>query len=181
MDEGQHVWYFAYGSNLSADVFRGRRGIAWRRALPARLSGWRLVFDKPPIIPIGESFANLIEDAAADALGVLYEIGAPDLEHVELTEGVPMGNYRRIEVEAAPLDANPAGWVVTAHTLVSERRDPELCPSHRYMELVIAGAIAHNLPHEHITALRAVPSRPSTPEAIEFRQRIDGLMRNLRR
>jgi len=59
------VWYFAYGSNLSVDVFRGRRGIEHRRALPGRLHGWRLVFDKPPIVPIGESYANLVADHAA--------------------------------------------------------------------------------------------------------------------
>ena len=42
------VWYFAYGSNMQSATLRGRRGIAYRRALPARVSGWRVVFDKPP-------------------------------------------------------------------------------------------------------------------------------------
>jgi hypothetical protein len=175
------VWYFAYGSNLSVDVFRGRRGIEHRRALPGRLHGWRLVFDKPPIVPIGESYANLVADHAAHAIGVLYEIGQADLAHIDLTEGVPLGNYRWVDVEVALLQPfDGVGTSVEARTLVSDHRDTSLCPSHRYMELVIAGARAHALPPEHIESLRAIPSRPSTPEAIAFRERIEGLMRKPR-
>jgi len=172
------VWYFAYGSNLSAEVFRGRRGIEPRHAVPGRLEGWRLVFDKPPLFDIGESYANLAEDAAHAALGVLYQISREDLEHVELTEGVPIGNYRSIEVAVAPLRGrDELGALVPSRTLVSDKRDASLCPSHRYMELVIAGAVAHGLPPEHVEFLRRVPSRPSTPAAEELRQRLDGLMR----
>lgn len=172
------MWYFAYGSNLSADVFRGRRGVEPLRALPGRLDGWRLVFDKPPLFEIGESYANLAQDPAQAAFGVLYEISREDLAHVELTEGVPIGNYRCIEVPVAPLRAcDELGARVEAHTLVSDRRDASLCPSHRYMELVIAGAIAHGLPDPHVEFLRSIPSRPSTPEAEALRRRLDPLMR----
>jgi len=48
------IWYFAYGSNMQAATFRGRRGIEPLRALAARLPGWRLVLDKPPLVPVGE-------------------------------------------------------------------------------------------------------------------------------
>ena len=52
------AWYFAYGSNMQTATFRGRRGIEFRRALPARVPGWRLVLDQPPLLPIGEGFAS---------------------------------------------------------------------------------------------------------------------------
>lgn len=177
----ERTWYFAYGSNLHVDIFRGRRGIVHHRAVPGRLPGWRLVFDKPPLFPIGESFANLVEDAAASALGVLYEIDAAELHHIDLTEGVPIGNYSRIEVVVATLGSHAdLASAVAAHTLVSERRDASLFPSHRYMELVIEGARVHGLPEEHISALRQVPSRPSTAEALAVQQQIDDLLRRLR-
>lgn len=177
----ERAWYFAYGSNLHVEVFRGRRGIAHHRAVPGRLAGWRLVFDKPPLFPIGESFANLVEDAGATAVGVLYEIDAGELQHIDLTEGVQIGNYARIEVEVATLGPPVGiGAAVSAHTLVSEKRDDTLCPSHRYMELVIEGARAHGLPDEHIAALRQVPSRPSTPEALAAQKQIDDILRRLR-
>jgi len=83
---GTGVWYFAYGSNMHTATFSGRRGIRPARALAARATGWRLVLDKPPLVPVGEAFANIVPDAAAEVLGVLYEIGPADLEHVALTE-----------------------------------------------------------------------------------------------
>lgn len=177
----ERAWYFAYGSNLHTAIFGGRRGVAHYRAVPGRLAGWRLVFDKPPLFPIGESFANLVQDGGASAVGVLYEIEAEELQHIDLTEGVPIGNYARIEVEVETIGLHDGlGAAVAAHTLVSENRDPSLCPSHRYMELVIEGARAHGLPAEHIDALRRVPSRPSTPEALAAQQQIDDLIRRLR-
>lgn len=173
-----YVWYFAYGSNLNPEIFRGRRGIEYRRALPAALPGWRLVFDKPPLFPIGESFASVVEDPGARALGVIYEITAEDLGHVELTEGVPIGNYRRVETVVAPLaDEADLGTAVPAATLASDRRDPGLSPSVRYMELVISGALLHGLPAEHVASLRQVAARPSSAEADELHQRLHALMR----
>ncbi|UKZ45836.1 hypothetical protein TrVGV298_000029 [Trichoderma virens] len=40
-----HVWYFAYGSNLSSEIFRAHRGIQPLEAIPVRLPGWSLTFD----------------------------------------------------------------------------------------------------------------------------------------
>ena len=96
--DARAVWYFAYGSNMHTATFCGRRGIRFSRALPGRLSGWRLVLDKPPLVPVGEAFANIVPDATAHVLGVLYEISGADLEHVGLTEGVRIDNYRWIEI-----------------------------------------------------------------------------------
>lgn len=172
------VWYFAYGSNLCAEVFHGNRGIQPLRAVPARLDGWRLVFDKPPLFAIGESYANLLADHDATAFGVLYEISAEDLLHVELTEGVLIGNYQAVDVQVTPLrHATEPSASLLARTLVSDKREASLCPSHRYMELVIAGAVAHGLPEVHLEFLRSIPSRPSTPEAEELRLRLNDLMR----
>ena len=81
------VWYFAYGSNMQGATLRGRRGISWLQALPARVAGWRFVCDKPPLVPsMGESFANLVPEPGAEVWGVLFELDADDLAHVELTD-----------------------------------------------------------------------------------------------
>jgi hypothetical protein len=169
------VWYFAYGSNMQTATLRGRRGIAFHRARPARAAGWRLVFDKPPLVPVGCAFANIVPDPAATVLGVLYEISPPDLEHVELTEGVRVGNYRRVEIPVTAL-ATPALEVV-ASTLVSDAHDPSLTPSDRYMSCLIAGAEEHGLPAEYVAFLRAVPAAPETAEAVRFRPLLDDVLR----
>jgi hypothetical protein len=169
------VWYFAYGSNMHSETLRGRRGVAWLRAVPARAPGWRIVFDKPPLVPVGESYANLIRDASSETFGVLYEVSAEDLEHIELTEGVRIENYTRIDVRGVPLAA-PAEPVIAA-TLVSDRRDPSLLPSERYMACLVAGATEHGLPPEWIAFLRAVPARAESAEAALWRPQLDAAMR----
>lgn len=40
-----HVWYFAYGSNLSSETFRSHRGIQPLKAIPVRVPGWSITFD----------------------------------------------------------------------------------------------------------------------------------------
>jgi len=169
------VWYFAYGSNMETATLRGRRGIEPLCALGARAAGWRLVLDKPPLVPVGEAFANIVPDARAAVLGVLYELSPADWEHVELTEGVRIGNYRSVTVRASPL-SEPA-LEVDARTLTSDRRDPTLGPSARYMASLIAGAEEHGLPAEYVAFLRAVPARPETREAAAFRPLLDEVLR----
>ncbi|HUI26490.1 MAG TPA: gamma-glutamylcyclotransferase [Candidatus Kryptonia bacterium] len=166
------AWYFAYGSNMQRATFAGRRGISFMRAEPARVGGWRLVFDKPPLFPVGESYANIVPDAGTEVLGVLYEVTADDLAHIDFTEGVPLGNYQRIEVPVTSLRPS-SNSSQRAFTLTSERRDPQLQPSVRYMNLLIAGALEHGLPADYVDFLRAVPARPETAEAIRFRAMID--------
>jgi hypothetical protein len=158
------VWYFAYGSNLQSATLRGRRGVDYRRAVPVAARGWRLVFDKPPLVPQVGAAANIVPDPAAEALGVAFEVDEAGLAHIELTEGVLIGNYDRVEVEVTPLGPS-ARAPVRAFSLSSVRRDPLAVPSPRYMALVIAGAVEHGLPADHIAFLRAVPTAAEGPEA----------------
>ena len=172
------VWYFAYGSNMQPATFAGRRGIAPTRAVAARARGWRLVLDKPPLVPVNESFANLREDPDAETFGVLYEITEDDLAHIDLTEGVLIDNYRRIEIDALAL---ADGTAQRAFTLVADTQAPELLPSERYMALIIEGAETHGLPPEWIAMLRAVPTCASSPEAVAGRKLLDAALAGMRR
>lgn len=165
------LWYFAYGSNMQPATFSGRRGIVPSRAVPARLDGWQLVFDKPPLLPIGEGFANVVEAQGSRVLGVAYAVTTSDLEHIDFSEGVLIDNYRRVSVRIASL-AEP-GVALDAFTLTSHRRDPALCPSRRYMTLLIEGAETHGLPAEYVAWLRSCPAGDETPEAVAARGILD--------
>jgi hypothetical protein len=161
------VWYFAYGSNMESATLRGRRGVEYARAVPARLAGWRLVFDKPSLLDLPEGFANVVPDPAAETLGVLFELTEADLAHVDLTEGVLIGNYARVAVTTVPLAAPAAP--VTAFTLTSDRRNPVLRPSTRYMRLLVAGAEEHGLPASWVAMLRAVPAEEESFQSAQLR------------
>jgi hypothetical protein len=169
------VWYFAYGSNMQTATFRGRRGIEPRRALGVRARGWRLVLDKPPLVSIGHSFANLVPDVDAIAYGVVYEISVEDLAHVEYSEGVPLGNYCRAELEVEAL-ATPRE-TLRAVTLTSDKRGEGLTPSLRYMGLLIEGALEHALPDEWVAMLRALPAIEESEEAKNLRAFLDQVMK----
>ena len=170
------MWYFAYGSNMQSATLRGRRGVTYERAVPARLCGWRIVFDKPPLVPVGYAVANIVPDAGAETLGVVFDITAEDLAHVELTEGVLVGNYARVDVEVLPL-APAAAAPLAAVSLSSGRRDPELRPSTRYMELLVTGALEHGLPADYVEFLRGIPTVLEGAEAIALRALIDEALR----
>ena len=167
-----HAWYFAYGSNMHPSTFEGRRGITPRRALVACLSGWRLVLDKPPLLPIGESMANVVPDGASRVWGVAYEITEADLGHVDLTEGVLIGNYRRVAVRIE----HGEGWL-DASTLTSDRRDATLLPSRRYMQLLVEGAERYGLPEDWFRSLRAQPARDESSEAAAARELVDAVLK----
>ena len=174
------VWYFAYGSNMNSGTFRGRRGIEYARAVPTRAPGWRLVFDKSSMFPLGETFASIVPDPAAETLGVAFEVDQSELVQIDWSEAVPLGSYQRIEIEVAvltPMEDGPS----SAFTLTSEKRAARPSPSDRYMQLVIDGAIEHGLPAEWVEMLRAIPAYPETRAARLMRGQIDRIMKRRKR
>ena len=172
------IWYFAYGSNMELATFSGRREIAFTQALPARADGWRLVLDKPPLVPMGCSFANIIADPTSYLYGVAYEIDQDGFAHLELTEGVPIGNYQRVEITVSPL--RRASEPLLTYTLVSERLDPQLLPSERYLGCLINGALEHGLPADWIAHLRSQQRQPETKAEKLLRPLLDGGLRRMR-
>ena len=170
------VWYFAYGSNMQTATFCGRRGIEWTRAVAARASGWRLVLDKPPLLPIGESFANIVADAESEVLGVAYEVSVAALEAIDLSEGVLIGNYARCAIGVTPLAHGSSARPLEAFTLTSDRRDSTLVPSTRYMALLVEGALEHGLPAPYVEFLRNIPAREPSAVATAMRPVVDGAM-----
>lgn len=173
------VFYFAYGSNMQRATFSGRRAVLPKSAVAARVWGWRLVVDKPPLLPMRQSFANVVREPGGVVYGVLYELTEDDYAHVELTEAVPFGNYDRVDVEAEALAGDVGPHL--ARTLTSGRRDPSLRPSTRYLGLMIEGALQHGLPTEWVARLRAIPAHEESEEDLALRAQLEGLMRDVSR
>lgn len=146
------VWYFAYGSNLCPDTFLGRRGMRPLAARPARLDGFRLVFDLP-IGPGERGVANVVEDPPASCCGVAYLLTAADAERLDRSEGVHAGFYRRLPVTVR----TPEDVAVGAFTYRSESGRPGRKPSARYLHLLLDGARHHGLPATWIAFLDGLP------------------------
>jgi gamma-glutamylcyclotransferase len=147
-----HVWYFAYGSNMHDSALRDRRRIRpfeWRAG---RIAGYRLRFNLDGR-PKGKAApANICPDPGGEVWGVLYRITRRDLLRLDSTEGVPGRGYRTVWLTAVDLDGNH----VTAATYCAEGKPADGKPSLRYMTLLREGARAHGLPEHWINHLDSV-------------------------
>ena len=71
-------------------------------------------------------------------------------EHLDRTEGVPRGAYRRIQVNAI-VDGIEQ---IAAFTYQSDRTSLGRKPSPRYLGLLIEGAVQHGLPPGYLRCAR---------------------------
>jgi cation transport regulator ChaC len=143
------TYYFAYGSNMSRGIFEGRRGMCPLQAQPALLEDYRLCFNLP-IGPGERGVANLESQPGARIWGVLYLITVDQSLHLDRTEGVPRGAYRRIPVSTMV----DSGERIAAFAYQSDRTRLGRKPSPRYLGLLIEGAMHHGLPPSYLSYLR---------------------------
>ena len=87
---------------------------------------------------------------------MLFDIPEQDFETLDRVEGVQSGGYARQTISVRLAD----GQTVDAQTYIAQEPfvDDTLIPFDWYLDLVLAGAIEHGLPAEHVEALRQTPS-----------------------
>jgi gamma-glutamylcyclotransferase len=129
--------YFAYGSNMSTDRLRARIPRATPIG-PARWPGMRLAFNK--VGQDGSGKANLVEDPAAEAWGVLFSI--PHIDWPSL-DGFEPGYVR---AECAVL--LETGENTAAHVYLGVGGICETTPHGWYRDHLHRGAVEHGLPDE---------------------------------
>jgi hypothetical protein len=147
------VCYFAYGSNMNPSRVR-ERGIDFRSAVGARLSGFALAFDKSSKQHAGLGHANLLFAPGSTVEGVLYSLeSATEITKMDPFESTPI-NYSREVVQVQCLEASqdihaatsgaigdgPSGlvssWTYFANAAV---RKPGLLPPRSYMNHLLEG------------------------------------------
>jgi hypothetical protein len=145
-------WYFAYGSNLSPDRKQERTGII-RKAIPARLSGYRLAFNKRASIGNGQSYANIMKERGQEVWGVAYLCNQQAIMELERYEGVATGHYRPISVQVI----TRTGEAISATTYVAGRGFlvEGARPSEDYLHLILDGARYRKLPEDYIRTIEA--------------------------
>jgi hypothetical protein len=144
------VHYFAFGANMSSVVLR-RRGIEVLSREPARLRGYRLVFDLAGIPWVEPAFGSIVPDPEHDVYGILYQLTPEQLNRVDSYEG---SNYSVIEVE---VEGKRSG-TKRSRAYQTKRPTPGLRPSRRYLRVLCEGARENELPPSYIRELDAHPS-----------------------
>ena len=144
------VHYFAFGANMSSAVLR-RRGIEVLSREPARLRGYRLVFDLAGFPWVEPAFASIVRHPEHDVYGVLYRLTPDQIERVDSYEGRA---YSFIEVE---VEGERSGTTRSC-AYQTKRSTPGLRPSRRYLRVLCGGARENGLPPFYLRELGTHPS-----------------------
>ena len=190
--EGDTVFYLAYGSNMSAAAFRGRRGIRPISATNVIVPDLRLTFGLPGIAYLEPCFAN-VHLSSPDAgdndgddnndddddndgwwtgglIGIVYEVTREDYAKIIATEGGGAG-YQVVYVRAFPLPLDDATGGASRESILActlcapakMERGHRAQPSERYLQLLRTGAREHGLPAAYQDWLaRLQPYRAAT-------------------
>lgn len=160
IENGLFEWkYFAYGSNLNADVLAlrtGGRSVVRILPQPAVLRDYSLVFNLGP--PTGPAAASVEKCANKACHGVLYTLDLQQFLAMLASEGVPTA-YSVEPVMVEPYAENGGGQRqrrVKAYTLVSGRGLESYPPSRRYKDLLIKGAKANSLDDDWVKRLESL-------------------------
>jgi gamma-glutamylcyclotransferase (GGCT)/AIG2-like uncharacterized protein YtfP len=144
------LWYFAYGSNLHRAIFIDQRKMSPLATRWGWLGGYRLCFNIP-VGPGERGVANVESDMHARVCGALYLLSAEQAEHLDRTEGVNFGIYRRLPVEVlTETDERITAFAYQSALTIEGRK-----PSPRYMNLLLEGASQHGLPAAWTDFLRS--------------------------
>jgi cation transport regulator ChaC len=147
------ILYFAYGSNMLSSHIKKR--VASAKAIGrASLYDWCVAFSKKS--KDGSGKANLFQKTGFVTWGCLYEI---DVNEISKLDKVEKG-YVRTKVIVMKDDKK----IAEAETYISDNLTDNPVGFDSYKQMLILGAIEHNLPTEYILYLQQLPSRPDTED-----------------
>lgn len=153
------VRIFAYGSNMCiphvGEWARGR-GLDVPRILDARAA----VLEEHALVwnyrskRRGAGAANVMRTPGGRVHGVLLETDEAGLSVIDRKEGAPIRYARRLEGVRTGTETIEA-WVYAVTEAYLE--PPPVWPNRAYVELIIAGARAANLPRDYVAKLMGIP------------------------
>jgi len=132
--------YFAYGTNMSRTLMRGRCPAA-RTIGPAMLAGWRLM------VTI-DGYLSIVRRPGARIYGMLWRLTPRDLAALNIYEAVGSGLYRRQMLPVLAGGRRQAAHVYIGRSVVAGRPRPGHLP------LVISAAQDWRLPAAYVDQLR---------------------------
>jgi cation transport regulator ChaC len=122
------------------------------------VEGHRISFDKVSADGSGKCDIRPSGNPADRVHGVLFSIDVRDRSRLEREEGVG-ASYRTNELQVA----TQAG-VSAAVAYIAEHTNEQLRPYDWYKEIVVAGAVEHELPAEYVDTLSGVASQPDSDD-----------------
>jgi cation transport regulator ChaC len=143
------IFYFAYGSNMLSSRLVKRVPSA-KTIGRAALYDWCVTVNKKS--KDGSGKANLSYRPGFVTWGALYEISIDDISKLDKVER----GYSRTTVKVK----RDNGEIAEAETFISGSLIDNPVAFDSYKELLISGAIEHNLPKDYVQYLQQLPSKP---------------------
>ncbi len=164
--------YFGYGSNmLPARLQQPDRAPSARLLGRARIPRRQLTFDK--LGQDGSGKCDAPPAAVGEVWGGVFEIDRNELRQLDLVEGLGVG-YRRVTdlatLEPVARSSDPQPVEVFLYEALQTRTG--IAPFDWYLELVLAGARALDLPPSYRHALESIASRRDGDAVRRARHRI---------
>src|SRR6266704_2877683 len=131
--------HFAYGSNMSRPLMRGRCPTATALGT-ARLPGWRFVVTR-------DGYASIVPAPGAQVHGVLWRLCPRDLAALNAYESLDSGLYSRRVLAVRWNGRRAAALIYLA------RARPRGRPRPGYQEIIVAAARDWRLPDRYIEVL----------------------------
>ncbi len=130
------MYYFAFGSNLSAQQLE-KRNVCFKERIPAFIYDYKLVFNKKATGKPNQTYANIEYEKGSLVEGVLYLTDMKSIKNLDYYEGVDSNNYIRQEMEVTLKSdlSKVKAWVYIAHP-------SKICsgkPSKPYLNLILTG------------------------------------------
>lgn len=172
MSDGGSVLNFAYGSNLCAERLLGRVPSA-RYEYGAHLRGYQIRFHKRGRLD-GSGKASIWQTGSEEDVvwGAVVSLSGTDKTALDGIEGLGLGYAER---DVCVVNAQRTEETVSSYVASPSHVDDSLLPFGWYLDLVVAGATAHDLPEWYIEGLRATPTKtdPDRGRAERNRARCD--------
>ncbi len=145
MEHTDDFYYFAYASNLKLSILEERLGDRIQNYLTGRLPDYGFRFNRRNAD--GSARANIVVSESEDVYGIVCRIDQQYKDKLLKTEP----GYLLISVAVETEQGN-----VNAFTFVAESDDEGIHPTKEYLNSILEGARARNLPEEYIDFIVAL-------------------------
>ena len=160
----ESVCYFAYGSNMFSRRLQANDRIPSASAVSiASLQGWRLRFNKIGRDRSGKCNIEKTNTPSDLVWGVIYTVPLHEKQGLDRAESLGVG-YEEIAVTVRSPDHEIAAFTYSAIMV-----DDLLRPFQWYRDIVIAGALEHNLPGGYVNQLHAI-STDVDPDVVRHQE-----------
>jgi sulfite reductase (NADPH) flavoprotein alpha-component len=148
-------YYFGYGSNINSLALNAK-GVYPKTSTPVVLLGWKLKFNVRHWFRHEGGMANIVRTNNNEDVveGVVHLCEDHDLKPLDLLEAYGIG-YDRIKVKTKTTNNTIEAF---AYKGLPDVIDNSLLPTHRYKNIIVKGALEHNLSPSYIEELKNQPA-----------------------